>query len=89
MTEGNKPKISSRILKGTVVSTAMDKTVVVLVENKKRHPKYEKIIKRTKKYLVHDDKGELKVGDLIALREVRPLSKRKRFTLHEVIERAK
>jgi small subunit ribosomal protein S17 len=82
-------KKKTRILKGTVVSTAMDKTAVVLVESKKRHPKYEKIIKRTKKYLVHDEKNELSVGDVVSMRETRPLSRRKCFVLDEIIERAK
>ena len=78
-----------RFLKGTVVATKMDKTAVVEVESKKRHPKYEKIIKRSKKYFVHDENRDLNVGDLIVIRETRPLSKNKRFTLHEILERAK
>ena len=78
-----------RFLKGRVVATKMDKTAVVEVESKKRHPKYEKIIKRSKKYFVHDENRELNVGDLIAIRETRPLSKNKRFILHEILERAK
>ena len=78
-----------RFLKGRVVATKMDKTAVVEVESKKRHPKYEKIIKRSKKYFVHDENRELNVGDLIAIRETRPLSKNKKFTLHEILERAK
>ena len=89
MAEPEVAKRKTRILKGTVVSTAMDKTAVVLVESKKRHPKYEKIIKRTKRYLVHDEKNELSVGDVVSMREVRPLSKRKCFVLHEIIERVK
>jgi small subunit ribosomal protein S17 len=82
-------KLKRRILKGTVISTGMNKTAVVLVESKKRHPKYEKIIKRTRKYMVHDEKGELGVGDFISMRETRPQSKRKRFILHEILKRAK
>ncbi len=78
-----------RFLKGRVVATKMDKTAVVEVESKKRHPKYEKIIKRSKKYFVHDENSELNVGDLIVIRETRPLSKNKKFTLHEILERAK
>lgn len=78
-----------RLLKGRVVATKMDKTAVVEVESKKRHPKYEKIIKRSKKYFVHDENRELNVGDLIVIRETRPLSKNKKFTLHEILERAK
>ncbi len=89
MTESEEKKVTHRILKGLVVSTAMDKTATILVESKKRHPKYEKIIKRSKKYLVHDEKGELQVGDFVAVRETRPISKRKCFILHEILERAK
>jgi len=88
MSEVKKEK-KHRFLKGRVVATKMDKTAVVEVESKKRHPKYEKIIMRSKKYFVHDEKGELNVGDFIAIRETRPLSKNKRFTLHEILERAK
>lgn len=84
-----KKETKRRFLKGRVVATKMDKTAVVEVESKKRHPKYEKIIKRSKKYFVHDENRELNVGDLIAIRETRPLSKNKRFTLHEILERAK
>lgn len=89
MIEDKKEIKVRRLLKGTVVSSGMDKTVVIEVVTKKRHPKYEKIIKRSKRYFVHDEKGELNVGDYIAIRETRPLSKRKRFTLHEIIERVK
>ena len=89
MSEVKKEKTDRRFLKGVVVATKMDKTAVVEVESKKRHPKYEKIIKRSKKYFVHDEKRELNVGDFIAIRETRPLSKNKRFTLHEILERAK
>lgn len=89
MSEVKKEKMKRRFLKGRVVATKMDKTAVVEVESKKRHPKYEKIIKRSKKYFVHDENRELNVGDLIAIRETRPLSKNKRFTLHEILERAK
>lgn len=89
MTEDKKEIKIRRLLKGTVVSSGMDKTVVIEVVTKKRHPKYEKIIKRSKRYFVHDEKRELNIGDYIAARETRPLSKRKRFTLHEIIERAK
>jgi small subunit ribosomal protein S17 len=89
MTEAAEKKTNIRILKGRVVSTSMNKSAVIIVESRKRHPKYEKIIKRTKKYLVHDEKNDLNVGDYITVREIRPLSKRKRFTLHEIVERAK
>ena len=89
MTETEKGKITHRVLKGKVVSTAMAKTAVIEVESKKRHPKYVKVIKRTKKYLIHDEKNELGIGDFVAVRETRPISKRKRFMLVEVLEKAK
>ena len=89
MTEAERTEVKHRILKGTVVATAMNKTATILVQSKKRHPKYEKIIKRSKKYLIHDEKGELRVGDFVAVRECRPISKRKSFKLHEILERAK
>jgi small subunit ribosomal protein S17 len=79
----------SKILKGRVVSTSMDKSAVIIVESRKRHPKYEKTIKRSKKYIIHDEKNVLNIGDLVTAREVRPLSKRKRFTLYKIVERAK
>ena len=66
---------------GTVVSTKMDKTIVVEVTRKWTHPKYKKTVKRTKKYLVHDANNSAKVGDVVAFSETKPLSKRKRFAL--------
>jgi small subunit ribosomal protein S17 len=66
--------------KGTVISDKMDKTIVVLVERDWMHPLYKKTIKRTKKYLVHDEKGA-KIGDSVVFTETKPISKRKRFKL--------
>jgi small subunit ribosomal protein S17 len=64
-------------MQGTVVSDKMDKTVVVEVERRVTHPLYKKIVRRSKKYLAHDESNALKVGDLVRIRECRPLSKRK------------
>jgi small subunit ribosomal protein S17 len=89
MAETEKTKIHKRVLKGKVVSTSMNKTAVIEVESKKRHPKYEKVIRRTKKYLIHDENNDLGIGDFVAVRETRPISKRKRFMLVEVLEKAK
>ena len=89
MSEVKKENTNRRFLKGRVIATKMDKTAVIEVESKRRHPKYEKIIMRSKKYFVHDEKSELNVGDFITIRETRPLSKNKRFALHEILERAK
>jgi small subunit ribosomal protein S17 len=64
-------------MQGTVVSDKMDKTVVVEVERRVAHPLYKKIVRHTKKYVAHDESNALKIGDLVRIRECRPLSKRK------------
>jgi small subunit ribosomal protein S17 len=64
-------------MQGTVVSDKMDKTVVVEVERRVTHPLYKKIVRRSKKYVAHDESNALKIGDLVRIRECRPLSKRK------------
>ncbi len=74
---------------GVVSSTAMDKTVAVLVERKLRHPIYGKFVKKTTKFLVHDENNECQVGDKVRIMETRPLSKRKKWRLVEIIEKAK
>ena len=71
---------------GEVVSDKMDKTVVVAIENRSPHPKYGKIVVRTKKYKVHDAENQCKIGDRVRIRETRPLSKTKRWTVEEIIE---
>ena len=73
---------------GKVVSTSMDKSVVVKVTTHKKHPKYGKFVISSQKYLVHDEKNECGVGDRVKIIESRPLSKRKRWRLREIIERA-
>ena len=78
-----------RVLKGRVVSDKMDKTIKVAVDRKKQHRLYGKVIKRTKNYLVHDRSEKAKVGDLVMIEETRPLSKRKRWRLIEILEKAK
>ncbi len=74
---------------GVVVSDKMDKTVTVEVIRRMRHPKYGKFITRRKKYLVHDEKNEAHIGDTVRIMETRPLSRRKRWRLVQIIERAK
>lgn len=74
---------------GRVVSTKMDKTVVVAIENSVKHPPYNKIIKRTVRLKVHDEKNECSVGDRVRIMETRPISKDKRWRLVEIIEKAK
>ncbi len=72
---------------GIVVSDKMDKTVLVLVERRVRHPLYKKEIKKRKKFYAHDEKNECKVGDKVKIMETRPLSKLKRWRVVEIIER--
>ena len=72
---------------GTVVSDKMQKTVVVLVERMARHPIYKKTVRRSKRYLAHDDRFGAKVGDLVRIVETRPLSRRKRWRVVEVLQR--
>ncbi len=74
---------------GVVSSTAMDKTIAVVVERKLRHPIYGKFVKKTTKFLVHDENNECQVGDKVRIMETRPLSKLKKWRLVEVIEKAK
>lgn len=74
---------------GKVVSDKMDKTIVVAVEDKVRHPLYGKTIKRTKKFKVHDENNEAGMNDRVQIMETRPLSKDKRWRLVQIVEKAK
>lgn len=74
---------------GVVVSSKMDKSVVVAVETREKHPIYGKFVKKTKKFHAHDEANTCQVGDTIKIMETRPLSKTKRWRLVEIIERAK
>ena len=73
---------------GIVVSNKMQKTIVVKVENRYSHPIYSKILIKTKKYLVHDDREESNIGDKVLVQECRPLSKKKRWKLLQVISKS-
>ncbi|WP_018131289.1 30S ribosomal protein S17 [Effusibacillus pohliae] len=73
---------------GKVVSDKMDKTIVVAVEQAKKHPLYGKTIKVTKKFKAHDENNTAKIGDIVKIMETRPLSKDKRWRLVEVVEKA-
>jgi len=73
---------------GNVVSTKMQKTIVVEVEMRKAHPKYKKIMKSSKKFYAHDEQNSARVGDVVRIRETRPLSKLKRWTLEEIVRRS-
>jgi small subunit ribosomal protein S17 len=74
---------------GNVVSTKMQKTIVVEVEMRKEHPKYRRVIKSSKKFYAHDEENSASVGDVVRIRETRPLSKLKRWKLEEVIRRSR
>jgi small subunit ribosomal protein S17 len=74
---------------GVVTSNKMQKTITVSVERRLRHPIYGKFVKKTKKFLAHDEENTCNVGDMVRIMETRPLSKRKRWRLVEVVERAK
>jgi small subunit ribosomal protein S17 len=78
-----------KVREGLVVSDKMDKTVVVQVEDRVKHPKYGKVIRRTRKYKAHDDANACGVGDRVRLMETRPLSATKRWRVAEILEKAK
>ena len=86
--ESNNKSIK-KVREGTVLSDKMDKTVVVAVGRLKKHRLYEKYIRRTKNYKVHDEKNECKVGDTIRFVDTRPISKDKKWKMVEIIEKAK
>ena len=75
-------------LVGTVVSSTNDKTITVLVETYKEHPKYGKRVKSSKKYAVHDENNKSKVGDTVRILECKPISKTKHFYLAEIVKEA-
>ncbi len=74
---------------GTVVSNKMDKSIVVNVERKVKHPKYGKFIKKTSTFMAHDENNECGIGDLVTITETRPLSKNKNWRLKQILEKAK
>lgn len=82
---------NSRLSKqGTVVSAGkMDKTIVVAIVSNSKHPLYKKVVKKTKKFKVHDENNEAKVGDTVEIMETRPISKDKYYRLIRIVERAK
>ncbi len=73
---------------GQVVSTKMQKTIVVAVEMRKAHPKYKRIVRTTKKFYAHDEQSSARMGDIVRIRETRPLSKLKRWSLEEIVRRS-
>jgi small subunit ribosomal protein S17 len=82
-------RAARKVREGVVVSTKMDKTLVVAVVERVRHAKYNKFVMRTKKLYAHDETNDAKIGDKVRVMETRPLSKLKRWRLVEIMERAK
>lgn len=80
-----KKRSHKRVIQGKVVSRAGDRSIVVLVERKVVHPKYRKIVKRFKKYTIHDEENTVKVGDVVSAIECKPISKTKTFNLQRII----
>lgn len=74
---------------GVVVKDKMDKSIVIAVERKEKHPMYGKFLKKTSKFTAHDEKNESNIGDTVKIMETRPISKNKNWRLVEIIERAK
>lgn len=88
MSEQTAQKANGRTLRGTVVSNKMNKTIVVRIIRKVKHPLYEKIITRSTKLHVHDEKNECQEGDLVLIQETRPYSKTKSWNLIQLLEKA-
>jgi small subunit ribosomal protein S17 len=88
MTSEAAKQVNRRVLVGEVVSSKMDKTIAVRVERQVAHPIYGKYVRKSTKFLAHDEGNECKEGDTVAIEECRPLSKRKSWRLQKVIERA-
>ncbi len=86
---GVRPVNRRKTREGTVVSTAMDKTVVVAVVERVRHSRYAKTVQRTKRLHAHDEQNEARPGDRVRVQETRPLSKLKRWRVVEIVERAR
>ncbi|MEX0990781.1 MAG: 30S ribosomal protein S17 [Actinomycetota bacterium] len=84
-----KSRGARKVRQGLVVSDTMDKTVLVRIEQKKRHPVYGKIVRKRSKLAAHDETNEAHVGDTVRVMETRPLSKTKRWRVIEIVERAK
>jgi len=83
------PTGGKKIRQGVVVSNKMNKTIVVAVERQVMHPLYKRYYRRTKKYMAHDEHNQCGLGDIVRIVESRPLSRRKRWTLLEIVQRAR
>jgi small subunit ribosomal protein S17 len=89
MSETTETRGRRKVLEGVVVGDKMDKTAVVEVEDRKKHPLYGKVLRSTKKYKAHDETNQCGVGDRVSIMETRPMSKTKRWRIIEVLEKAK
>ncbi len=88
-TEAAEPRKERKVREGIVRSAGMDKTVVVEVTRRSRHPQYDKTVQTSTRYFTHDEENTLNVGDRVRIAETRPLSKKKRWRLLEIVERAR
>jgi small subunit ribosomal protein S17 len=86
---GARPRGRRKVREGVVVSDKMDKTVVVVIEDRVKHPLYGKVMRRTRKLKAHDEQNACRTGDRVSLMETRPLSATKRWRVVEIVERAK
>lgn len=87
MTDVNTAKEAKHSIIGQVVSDKMDKTIVVMIERKVKHPIYGKYVKKSSKMYVHDEDNSSRIGDLVRIQQTRPLSKTKRWKLVEIVKR--
>lgn len=85
----NETRTRRKVRVGVVISDARDKTITVEVPNSRAHPRYDKLVRRTTKFHVHDEINNANVGDTVEIMETRPISKQKRWRLVEVVERAR
>ena len=83
------PRNSRKLRVGVVISDARDKTVTVEIPNLTKHPRYDKVVRRTTKLHVHDETNDARIGDTVRIMETRPISKQKRWRVVEVVERAR
>ena len=88
-TSERRTRVKRKVREGVVVSNGMDKTAVVAVVERVRHPKYNKFVLQTKRLYAHDEANDVNVGDRVRVMETRPLSKQKRWRVTDVLERAK
>jgi len=87
--DAGQERATRKVREGLVVSSAMDKTVVVTVSDRVRHRRYDKTVQRNTKLYVHDEENSANEGDVVRIAETRPLSKKKRWRLVEIVERAR